>query len=511
MAETTALDSRAVLGLLAKAHRMFSGDGVTLSFPLGAPVSFDAEAFAAAMGPAPDAAGHALLAEFSTMMNWVPEGVVWPPAEPRRLDDIVRYVVSQATWATGTRTPEEEARCAAARALVAMDNPLMREYLALKDAWIRSREQLRNTPDDLAAQEAEQRANAALVACPQREAIEQALDDLVALDERAPHRTREELQRRIDVGTGTFDDPSGGRFSPARPLPKEVVQAPAWDTVHLDRAALDELAAQAPPELAERLQTSGEDPVVSVSFEYASAQIHRQWLDDAMFALRCWRFEDDDRLLSDGGVPPTGDCPSYVRAIVLARNVTVTMTAPPASGGEPAPEPSGPLRFLVPVQADLLATEAIVRDHREVRDDRYLVPIQLEALQLEPVQVEPLQVEPVQPDPAVEVATLDVSGMLARRAELTPRISDAIRLESTMEVATEGIGGRVGELLAVEAEASPDFGLEYVPVPTLPAPAPEPEPGLVTRSTPPGSLMLLALICKAVGRSPDPDPDFDWG
>lgn len=504
MAETTALDSRAVLGLLAKAHQMFSGDGVTLSFPLGAPVSFDADAFAAAMGPAPDAAGHALLAEFSTMMNWVPEGVVWPPSEPRRLDDIVRYVVSQAIWATGTRTAEEEARCAAARALVAMDNPAMRDYLALKDVWIRSREQLRNTPDDLAAQEAEQRAEDALVACPQREAIEQALDDLVTLDERAPYRTREELQRQIDVGIGTFDDPSGGRFSPARPLPKEVVQAPAWDTVHLDRAALDELAAQAPPELAERLQTSGEDPVISVSFEYASAQIHRQWLDERMFALRCWRFEDEGRLLSDGGHPPVGDCPSYVRAIVLARNVTVTMTAPPDAEGEPAPE-GGPLRFLVPLRSDLLATEALVRDHREVKDERYLVPLHAEAL-----QVEPLHVEPVEPDPGVEVSTLNLSGRLLGRAAITPRISDAIRVETTMAVATDGIGGRVSELLAAEAETSPDFGLEYVPIPTLPGPPPEPEPGVVTRSTPPGSLMLLALICRAIGRSPDPDPAFDW-
>lgn len=505
MAETTALDSRAVLGLLAKAHQMFSGDDVTLSFPLGAPVSFDADAFAAAMGPAPDAAGHALLAEFSTMMNWVPEGVVWPPSEPRRLDDIVRYVVSQATWATGTRTPEEEARCAAARALVAMDNPVMQEYLALKDAWIRSREQLRNTPDDLAAQEAEQRANAALVACPQREAIEQALDDLVTLDERAPYRTREELQRQIDVGVGTFDDPSGGRFSPARPLPKEVVTAPAWDIVHLDRAALDELAAQAPPELAEWLQTTGEDPVVSVSFEYASAQIHRQWLDEKMFALRCWRFDDDDRVLSDGGDPPTGDCPSFVRAIVLARNVTVTMTAPPEAEGEPAPE-GGPLKFLVPLRSDLLVTEAIVRDHREVKDERYLVPIHLESIQFEPAP---------EPDPAVDVATLNLSGRLLRRASITPRIaprfSDAIMAETTMSVATDGIGGRVGEILTAEAETSPDFRLEYVPIPTLPGPPPEAEPGLVTRSTPPGSLMLLALICKTVGRSPDPDPDFDWG
>jgi hypothetical protein len=50
----------------------------------------------------------------------------------------------------------------------------------------------------------------------------------------------------------------------------------------------------------------------------------------------------------------------------------------------------------------------------------------------------------------------------------------------------------------------------FEPTLQLPVPPPAAEPGLVTETTPPGSLILLALICKNIGRSPDPNPAFRW-
>ncbi|MCW2764931.1 MAG: hypothetical protein JWO11_890 [Nocardioides sp.] len=511
MTETHTLDSRAVLGLLAKAHQIFASDDTQLSFPLGSPVSFDAAAFSAATGPAPDAAGHALLAEFSTMMNWVPDGVVWPPAEPRSVDEIVRYIVGQAEWAVGDRTPEEEARVLEARGLVDLANPLMQDYCARKDAWIRSREQQRNNPDDPLTVEAESRAHLALLACPEREAIERAMDDLTALDERAPHRTREEMQRHIDVGIGTFDDPSVGRFSPVRPLPRDVIEAPQWDRVVLDRAALDELAAGAPAELTEHLQLSDavDDPIVSISFEYASAQVHRDWLDERVFELRCWRFGDADRVLNDGAAPPHGDCPSYVRAIVLARNVTVTSKAPPG----PAPVPSEPdssIGFLLP-ETEVMVAESLLQRRLHVLDPDYAT-----------LMVEP-PIEYVEP-PAVAVATaeelvLPVDGVraeLLERPELISavqplRMFSAVSRARTLR-ATTGLSRTDLTLPLLRADAVTDFDYIFIPqdLPAAEPVTPEPTEQLVSQTTPEGNLILLALISKSIGKSPNPDSSFEW-
>ena len=537
MTTETALDSRAVLGLLAKAHEVFSGEGATLSFPLGSPVSFDADAFLAAMGPAPDAAGHALLAEFSTMMNWIPGGVVWPPVEPRTLDEVVRYILGQATWASGNRSPAEEARAVEAKALVDLANPLMQEYAARKDAWIRSREQLRNNPEDLAAQEAERTANTALLSCPGRDDIERAMDDLVALDDRAPYRTREQMQRQIDVGTGTFDDPSGGRFSPVRPLPREVIAAPNWDSVTLDRAALDALAAGAPQVLTDhlRLDEASEDPILSITFEYASAQLHRQWLDERILQLRCWRF-DDGRVLSDGGTPAAGDCTSYVRAIVLARNVSVTSKAPP---GAPPAAPPESLGFMVAERADSAQHwDAVLTEAKAWEDPRYLVA----AAQVEPPVVESPVVESlVESVPAVSE---EVVQPVEYQVQADLGIARALRIQPLAALSTDAIaepadvafadGGQVRfaaaslrgsaarfhaapEVLISDQfvqETSSARNFEYIFQPVTAEQPAEPPPaadsGTITFTTPPGQLILLALICKEIDRSPNPDPDYAW-
>lgn len=505
MPDSFSLDSRAVLGLLSKVHQVFSSDGVTLAFPLGAPVPFDAAELSAAMGPGPDGPAHALLAQFSQMMNWVPDGPVWPPAAPRQLDDIVRSVLNEGVWAAGDRTPEEETRFAQAQALVSMTNPVMQEYLALRDAWIRSCEQARNTPDDAHAQEAEHQAEAAMVAYPHREEIERAKDDLLALDARAPYRTRQQMQAQIDVGIGTFDNPSVGKFSPVRPMPKEVIQAENWDRVSLDAADLEALAASAPQELLDHLTVPDEgDTTVSITFEYASAQVHRQWLDERLFQLRCWHFADDDRVLSDGGDPPSGECPSYVRAIVLARNVAVTRKVPPDVPAPPpvseASEPSS-MELLLPNQARLEMMRSLVLE-RAVVDEPHLVPTTFEAAVVLPAAA---VMEPA-PEVAVTEPAVGTTRFIGR-----PRFDvRATDVGARPEPVTLVSAPDLSALILEEAQRAPDFQMVFQPTIQLPVPEPAVEPGLMTETTPPGRVILLALICKNIGRSPDPNPSFHW-
>jgi hypothetical protein len=521
------LESRAVLGLLAKANELFAEDDVTLSFPLGAPVSFDVAELSNAMGPAPDAPAHALLAEFSTMMNWIPDGIVWPPSAPRRLDDIVRYIVEQADWAIGSSTPEEEARKSAARAILDISNPIMQDYLTLRDAWIRAKQELRNRPDDLIAVEAESRAHVALIAYPYRVTIEQAQQELVTLDERAPFRTRERMQQQIDVGVGTFDDPSGGRFSPTRPLPKDVLQATAWSSVTLDRAMLDQLATAAPAELRHHLVAEGTDEdIVSVSFEYASAQLNRQWLDAALFGLRCWRFTDDDRILSDGATPPAGDCPSYVRAVVFARNVQITRHHPDVGAGTPAQ--GSALHFLIPHAEVFQQSQNLLKQKLDWEDPRYIKRFEHIALPDQPRQPAPdprtdVDMLPIQPAILDRAILLNRTSMLNRATQrekltLTEKASPLKaarnhwigRALRRREELPERIEPRLHDALLQEAKVAPDFHLRLDPsliVPAKPAPT---GPEFSTTTSPDGQIILLALICKQLGHSPNPSPDYGW-
>jgi hypothetical protein len=65
--------------------------------------------------------------------------------------------------------------------------------------------------------------------------------------------------------------------------------------------------------------------IESLSFEYTSVAVTRAWLEPDVFKARFWRFYENSKLLSDGKTPPSGICPSYVAALVFARNPIINL------------------------------------------------------------------------------------------------------------------------------------------------------------------------------------------
>lgn len=486
MTDSTSLDSRAVLGLLAKAHEMFSSESTFLSFPIGTPLAYTTAELLAAMAPAPDAAAHAKLAEFSTLMNIIPQGLLWPPSAAVGLDDVVRDIVG-ADWAVADRTPEEEARFEAARSLVDLNNPVMAEYMGLKDAWMRAKERFAKDPLDPAALESEQRNHTALLSFPAREQIEQALRDLIALDERAPHRTHDAYEQRIAHGYGSFDDPLVGLYAPVRLLPASVLTAPSWDSVTLDRATLDKLAEGAPAPLRARLapDSSADDTIERIAFEYTSVMLHRSWFEQRLFDLRCWRFTDPAKRLSDGQQPSAGECGAYVCAIVLARNVAVSSrarSAPPEQGASTSPIAS---RFLTAKAASLGgASVSLPRRKPPGQDPRPVALIDREQLRAGKADRE-LPGRAQFASPAREFRKAADSERRAPRA-----ISEAFDADARA----------LGKIRGIEP-------LFWQPPPISP---PQPQEGVEVETTPPGTIVVLALICKTVPLSPNPSPDCKW-
>lgn len=67
-----------------------------------------------------------------------------------------------------------------------------------------------------------------------------------------------------------------------------------------------------------------------LSFEIAQAQIVRPWYKQAFLHSKSWRFDQDNpeaksQMVSDGGKPPKGLIPAYPTAVVMIRNLELTM------------------------------------------------------------------------------------------------------------------------------------------------------------------------------------------
>jgi hypothetical protein len=96
------------------------------------------------------------------------------------------------------------------------------------------------------------------------------------------------------------------------------------ETFKISAEEVKTLLNEAPAELRARLTADATTSSVnSLSFEFSSAALLRPWFVSDAFRARFWRFGDASKLISDGGTPPSGECPAYATAIVFARRVTV--------------------------------------------------------------------------------------------------------------------------------------------------------------------------------------------
>ncbi len=143
------MDSNIALALMAKARRAFEHEGVFLSFPV-APVQFSKDDLAQ-INSATTGAGLARAADFSRLVNAIPEGVVWMPGSDRPLWSTHRRVLKgpETVLAQGSLSPgQEEALRIAAEVLSGDKFAAYSQYRAGWDA-LKNRYQLAKADADL--------------------------------------------------------------------------------------------------------------------------------------------------------------------------------------------------------------------------------------------------------------------------------------------------------------------------------------------------------------------------
>jgi hypothetical protein len=512
------MNADVLLALMAKASAVFAREGEFLSFPL-TPLVFSAAHLGFQDGTLPPSESLTAMAEFSRIINTIPDGVVYPPAKAAILWDVFHDVFQTAQLANSNRTQEEERQYQAALAvLYSTDQEGLRKptakyqaYRQWKDAWLTASQQLNNrsieaqASSDPAVKQRWQQDRPILdrqlndiMAHWQGEGfkdeIEKAEGIISALGAKSPSSMWESWRSLFGEGTNMLSTPDDA-FFPSGFSPTDALREGAWQTFSLSRNEIASLVAQSPPELQARLDPTRQIDVDRITFEYTSVGVTRPWAPTDMFAARFWKLPAIAQILSDGAANPSGRLPGYVCGLVFARNIQTVAAAAPAPVAHPpsplpfpphvpSPPPSPPHvpphpPLITPVWGPMGSAQRLTIAR----------PFFFESVAGTPTH--PLAASlSLQPRPAF--------AMPARTTLLAQPAKPATSPTPTVNVAAVSFARSRLQAFGVRRIVLPQGGSAQ------PQPSPQPAP-----STPP-DIQILAFICKRVPQCPDPDPTLTW-
>jgi hypothetical protein len=511
------MDSAVQLALMSKAKKVFGAHDTFLSFPVS-PLPHTKRQLDFFAQDNADALRQSLqnLQAFSTLVNLIPDDEAWLPTETRFLWDVYDQVLKEAEFASSTRTPAEEAAYQQALAYLRVageggaweDSAPVKAYRQHKDAYLLAEQKYlaakstAESASDLAQQrrwrevgEPAQRAELdALKArwkiVGHRDEVETAQLHVVSLGARSPIQTWAEwnsrFNREIDTLTGASDNFT---VFPSLFSPSNALEEGAWQPFQLSEHEIKTLLNEAPAELRSRLAADTmTSSVTSVNFEFSSAAILRPWFVSDVFRARFWRFADASRIISDGGTPPKGVCPAYVTAIVFARRVAVEQKrSEPRQGGA---VPFDGFRFTVAVANQQRFTKA---------PPQVLVAAQTGHGQRSVNVTSPaMTVRPV-PGMSPKAGNIRVANpQMMRAAAMNPAM---VRPVTAQEASARSL-----RILT----AAPVTRLPQAAVHAAASAAPSPSNSPSAAATPDDAIYILAFICKALPKTPDPDLALQW-
>lgn len=506
------MDAIVRLALMSKAKTVFESDGTFLSFPALNPLTYSTEWLHLALADGGTDAELKAASEFSRVVNAIPGGPLFDGPSEELLWDVYGDVLHRAHIAGGSLTAaEQSARDRAQAALYVSaadgsrsDSPQLRAYKQYRDAVITAQEELRNA--EATARAAGDEAFAAwqsgagatlrqaLVSLQQewvtkgwKDLIEQALNVEETLGQKAARGQWTEWQNAFNPDIDLQTDLDRQRFAVTGLVPSDALDLDSWPTFTLSAEEITALAAGAPPELRNLLDsTSGATDILSLTFEYRSVALNRPWFNPRVFRARCWKFDDDEPPLSDGATPPNGRCPAYVVALVLARNIDVSRRQP--SGGVEHVN-LGSLQAIEFSQLRLAEREKLLARGpaggvRVVESDGSRAFIR--------------------PAPAASPAS---SPMIARRfvatgAAAAPALAAAPATPLMMTMRSSDVRrAAFTRLTAGEFRVAADA---TIPPPTSQPTPPPSDPATRDR------ISVLAMICRGLPKCPDPDPTLNW-
>jgi hypothetical protein len=235
------------------------------------------------------------------------------------------------------------------------------------------------------------------------------------------------------------------------------------------------LISQAPAELTKVFGTaSGGSNIDSVTFEYCSVALTRPWFRPEVFDAQFWRFSDSSTQLSDGNVPPQGEWPAYITALIFARNVVVKTHGDTNTATQPVHP------FLMIAAHVAPAVQPPPASH----------PAPAQSL-ARPMMLRSPSIMMMQP------------AMRAQTVEFHPQVNPVTPVRSL------AIGPAAYARLNASTFASAPAAAQPAQAPlgagTAPTGTSQPPPAG------PAQVSILAFICKRLPKCPNPDPTLNWG
>ena len=513
------MDSAVQLALMSKAKKVFGADDTFLSFPVS-PLPHTKRQLDFLAQQDADALRQSLqnLQAFSILVNLIPSDEAWLPTETRFLWDVYEQVLKEAQFASSTRTAEEEAAYQQAlnylRAVgeggAPEESAHVKAYRQYKDAYLVAQqkylaakstaecatdpvEQQRWRDVDEPAQRAELDAlQAQWIIAGNKNEVEAAQSKVVNLGARSPIQTWNEwssrFNREIDTLTGAVDNFT---VFPTLFSPSNALEEGAWKPFKLSAEEVKVLLNEAPAELRQRYAAdSATSSVASVTFEFSSAAILRPWFASEALRARFWRFADPGNVLSDGGTPAKGECPAYVTAIVFARKVTVEQKPSTVFNLQATEAAQGAKAF------DGFRFTAAVRDPERLT--RISPATQLHAVRASSpaMSVKAAQATPRAMGMAVSPQRMRATDMNVAAVRPAPATAQAFTARP-LRLSTVAVTRLPPQAIPGTAPTAPPASIWFDPSTQSPQP-------------PDDAIYILAFICKALPKCPNPDPTLQW-
>jgi hypothetical protein len=511
----TAVDSSAMLGLVARLHQLLTDDDHLVGVPAVPTVYPDSRL--RFDGPL-DVAGANTLAEFSELLNRIPTFPVWSSTAIVHLWDVYGEILA-ADLAQSSLTSEEQHSYEAATAYLyetgangSVPSAALRDYRSARQTWLQADVDYRQAQqaasmsadpnvrdqwtrvDEPRLRQVRDDAFTAWQTTGHKDQVEDALRELAELASKSPSAT---WKRHRDTFSPNLPDqystaPNGVRYAPTFYAPASTLDAP-WSHAVLPRDVLLALVGQAPPEVTAALGGAIDDSVQSLAFDYSVVSVVRPWLDPFMelAGSRGWRLPDGAAPLSDGGDPPRGRCPAYVESVALARNLQITRRS-----SDPEVVSSG--------ETALKGTWIMDLDNGVQGGDMFEGDIWWEQLTETSAQMTPGRRATI-----VNLGVTDFDGIGLNQLE--PLVYGTTPIPGNPDASNQLIDGDVFAVMTSEGNFAKVLVVKYgynmlIRWTTFRWS----KPADTQSTTKPEDIYLAAFVCRRLPKCPDPDPSLSW-
>ena len=450
---------------------------------------------------------------------------------PDELDQVYYETLKNCVPATSNRTPEQEARYAAALAflqrtvpgpdgqsLLMLDNSQLYEsaYKEATTAYKNSKIAADSAQGDGADQikklwqETEPQLKHA---CDQalldwetkghKTEVEANLGVFITLSGSSPVKTVADLKNDYELFSKPTSLNENIEFLPTQFTPINFYEDTVpWQSLSLDKSEINSLLAKAPQHLKNIFELEANTDIESLTVEFAVVEILRDWLHVPDFLLqRFWKLAPGATPLADG--KGGGRLPAFPAKLLFVRNVKMVTRRNLMS----APAPQEPFRLTAQLFAK---TQATVQQQLQTKATTFQVRDHRTQLQLTTFRAQQAKAAaPVAPRPLLTQRI----GMVQPSLLMAKTVGPAASIGPLGPVVKPTPLPRPGTPVRVVTQFPKTLPLpsRVIATPKVVVVKPSTPPAPVLETTVQKEMELLAFICRKLPVCPNPDPTLPWG